>query len=636
MKRTHLILLALILLYVGQGWAQTPPLHLKVTEAGKLKDQLDVASTEVSASEVKISGPINSYDVRTIRELCGSNEMSGKYPHKNVRSIDLSDVTFVGGGDPMLFYLMEYSEIIGTDKRYIIKEGEEKMLPERMFYNCGSIEKIILPKSITSIGFGAFGYCVNLKEIEIPDHVTSIKKTAFGLCTSLEHIKLPSQLTELQAYAFFFCKSLKTVTIPDGVKVIHKHTFYETPDLQTVHLPKTMTSFDKEAFSNANGLKQITIPKGISSIPEECFIMCKNLESVTLSPDVKSIENNAFQLCRRLKKVNFVEGLVIIGVQAFSECTAIEELHFPNSLQYIKQEAFKTTSPSDTREITFGSGLLEIGDQAFFKKTSVQKIKLPDGLERIDYAAFAESSSLTEIDLGLATPDLVQNPFLACRALEKFVVDPQNSEYMAYQNVLYTADGTKLMSYPNMSGKNLVMHPKTQRFEDFAFHSCRNLESVIFSPDFVEFGARPFCDCPSLKYIKVFSATPIEYTGPYEAFESVDVANCSLVVPKGSENSYRNSNTWGGFKIEIDNAVSPIESTQSPIAYQVIEGVLTIKAPSVIEGKALLYSINGDAVATTSVEDGSAYIHIDTLYRGSYVLVVVSTDGTKTSTKIIL
>lgn len=625
------------MLCVGQGWAQdNTPLHIKVTKAGTLKKQLDVSTSDVTATEVKISGPIDCYDIRTIRELCGSDEYSGKYPHANVRSIDLSDVTFVGGSDPTFFYIMEYDRKEGIDKKYIIKEGEEKMLPERMFYNCISIEKIILPKTITSIGFGAFGYCINLKEIEIPDQVTSIKSTAFGLCSALEHIKLPKQLTEIEAYAFYFCKSLKEITIPDGVKVIKAQTFFETPALRTINLPETMTSFDKEAFTNARGLKQITIPKGIRAIPENCFMQCDNLETVNFSSDVKSIESNAFQFCRGLKTLNFVEGLVTIGHQAFIECTAIKELHFPNSLQYIKQEAFKTTSPSDTREIIFGSGLLQIGDQAFFKKTSIKKIKLPDEVKLIDYSAFAECSSLEEIDLGLATPELVQNPFLVCRALKKFIVDPKNTDYMVYQDVLYTADGTKLISFPNMSGKSLVMHPKTQQFEDFAFHSCHNLESVVFSPEFAEFGARPFCDCINLKHIQVFNSTPVEYPGPYEAFESVDVANCTLVVPEGSENSYRNSNTWGAFKIRIDNAVSPIESTRSSIVCQVVEDALTIKALSVAEGKAFLYSSNGDAVATAPVKEGCASIHIGTMPEGSYVLVVRSTDGTVSSTKIIL
>ena len=47
---------------------------------------------------------------------------------------------------------------------------------------------IIIPDSVTSIGYWAFSGCSSLESIVIPDSVTSVGKSAFCGCSSLESI----------------------------------------------------------------------------------------------------------------------------------------------------------------------------------------------------------------------------------------------------------------------------------------------------------------------------------------------------------------------------------------------------------------------------------------------------------------
>ena len=56
------------------------------------------------------------------------------------------------------------------------------------FYNCRSLESIIIPDSVTSIGVDAFRNCSSLTSIEIPDSVTSIGFLAFYNCSSLTSV----------------------------------------------------------------------------------------------------------------------------------------------------------------------------------------------------------------------------------------------------------------------------------------------------------------------------------------------------------------------------------------------------------------------------------------------------------------
>ncbi len=53
------------------------------------------------------------------------------------------------------------------------------------FYDCGFINTITIPNSVTSIGVYAFEYCYSLESIIIPNSVTSIGYSAFEYCYSL-------------------------------------------------------------------------------------------------------------------------------------------------------------------------------------------------------------------------------------------------------------------------------------------------------------------------------------------------------------------------------------------------------------------------------------------------------------------
>lgn len=56
---------------------------------------------------------------------------------------------------------------------YSIKEGT-KIICDRAFACCYSLTSLVIPDSVTEIGFGAFLYCDSLKSLVIPDSVTSI------------------------------------------------------------------------------------------------------------------------------------------------------------------------------------------------------------------------------------------------------------------------------------------------------------------------------------------------------------------------------------------------------------------------------------------------------------------------------
>lgn len=62
-----------------------------------------------------------------------------------------------------------------------------------------------------TIEFAAFRYCKNLEKIEIPKGVSSIELYVFSGCTALSQITIPETVTSLEDTAFNECNKLTTV-----------------------------------------------------------------------------------------------------------------------------------------------------------------------------------------------------------------------------------------------------------------------------------------------------------------------------------------------------------------------------------------------------------------------------------------
>lgn len=101
-------------------------------------------SEKDKVSGLKVSGKINSDDLRFIRAMAGLNE-DGFTTNANLAYLDLRDADIVSGGSPYL-----YTET--KPEGYVT---EDNKLPDYAFYGSPTLKKIILPESLTSIGYSA-------------------------------------------------------------------------------------------------------------------------------------------------------------------------------------------------------------------------------------------------------------------------------------------------------------------------------------------------------------------------------------------------------------------------------------------------------------------------------------------------
>lgn len=120
-------------------------------------------------------------------------------------------------------------------------------VPERLVTN-NTVENIVIPSTVKSIGWGAFARNQNLSSITIPNGVTSISDGAFGDCTNLSSITIPNSVTTIGANAFCECTGLTSVTIPNSVKSIGYHAFTRCTGLSNITIPSSVTSMGNYVF----------------------------------------------------------------------------------------------------------------------------------------------------------------------------------------------------------------------------------------------------------------------------------------------------------------------------------------------------------------------------------------------------
>lgn len=138
------------------------------------------------------------------------------------------------------------------------------------FIFVGNMREVIIPDSITTIGYSAFSNCRSLKSVTLPDSIVSIGRQAFQSCTNLVSVYIPKNITAIEEAMFWGCESL-TMTIPNHINEIKRMGFYGCESLVSVVIPDGVISIGEDAFSWCTKLTSVTIPDSVKSIGYSAF-----------------------------------------------------------------------------------------------------------------------------------------------------------------------------------------------------------------------------------------------------------------------------------------------------------------------------------------------------------------------------
>jgi len=443
-------------------------------------------------------------------------------------------------------------------KTYTIKKGI-KVICNKAFYYCKSLQSIVIPKSVISIGANPFAvsgvrsivshskfFTVDREALYdqkkklliacfskgyhfvIPDNVTSIGKEAFKNCDSLQSIVIPESVTSIEYGAFEGCTSLQSIAIPNSVKSIGENAFSCCKSLQSIVIPNSVTNIEDGAFSRCKSLQSIAIPDSVRSIGKFAFYDCTSLQSIVIPESVTSIGANPFEnsgvrsivshskfftvdrkaLYDQKKKLliacfskgyHFVipDNVTSIGNLAFSWCKSLQSIVIPNSVTSIGDRAFSECH--SLQSIIIPNSVKSIGDGAFLDCTSLQSIVIPNSVKNIGESAFSWCTSLQSIVIPNSVKSIGKEAFEGCLKLTSMIVEPYNETYDSRSNcnAIIEKKTNKLVA-----GCSATIIPNgVTSIGDAAFTWCTSLQSIIIPDGVTAIGEHAFNCCASLRAI---------------------------------------------------------------------------------------------------------------------------------------
>ena len=228
-----------------------------------------------------------------------------------------------------------------------------KTVGDHAFQCCQNLTAVVLPEGLERIGWSAFLYCSSLEEITLPDSLLSIDRCAFSGCKALREIFLPARLGEIGEGAFRECGSLRSFAVAPGSGAFaaqdgvlfdrDKTTLLWYPigsGREEYAVPEGVTAIGKDAFQGNRDLRSVVFPASLREIGGAAFTDCGNLTSVVIPDGVRTIGSSAFSSCKRLREVIISKGTAEIGPDAFYDDASLTAVTIPANVRQIGDKAF--------------------------------------------------------------------------------------------------------------------------------------------------------------------------------------------------------------------------------------------------------------------------------------------------------
>lgn len=299
----------------------------------------------------------------------------------------------------------DYAEVIDCDQtRTTIKIPSSigglpvRVIAERAFYGCKSLETVTGGGNVQVIAPNAFSSCTALTSIGAMDSLQSIGSSAFSDCVSLSNIPSSQSLKSIGDLAFFNCVSLQSVAIPATLTTLGENVFGDCISLQTFAVENGNTSFSVENDVLMNAEKTTlfcyppaktgttySVPNTVTEIAPYAFASAADLTDVTLLTGLQTIGAWAFSQTK-LTSITIPNTVTTIGSYAFCNAASLKQVQLPNSLQELQAAAF--WGCSSLEQVTLPNTLQEIPIYAFYGCTGLQKLTVPSSVQTIASEAF--------------------------------------------------------------------------------------------------------------------------------------------------------------------------------------------------------------------------------------------------------
>lgn len=321
-----------------------------------------------------------------------------------------------------------------------------------------TVEKIVLPSTLTHIDNSAFKSFKHLREINLPDSLQNVGNSIFEGCESLkstylpkamfgngaltgcciESIVIPEGVTEL-GYAEFAHATIKSVTLPSSLKVIGSGAFYNCP-LTEISLPEGLERIEDRAFEKTL-IKEAVIPASVKEISDYAFDgeSFERLVFLGDAPQTFTDWENAFHEPEKYYEIHIsksAKGFSFPRWNGFPvRYTDSDEMpktsgdfeYFENGNGVTVSAYFGKGGDVVIPESINGRAVTEIGIRAFARCESIKSVKFPSTLTKIEKRAFLVCTSLENIGFSTGLKEIGSTAFANCVALTELNI-PQGVE----------------------------------------------------------------------------------------------------------------------------------------------------------------------------------------------------------------
>lgn len=439
--------------------------------------------------------------------------------------IDLSSVTLlesVKGGYYSNGDYEHYSpnDVIGsfTDSKNLTSVSLSccKKIGDRAFKGCTSLEKIVLPETVTNLGWECFDGTIMVTSMAIePPVITFNTDLSSNIMGEFVLVNVPKESLGSYKSANYW-KDMAVRIFPIGTKFDY--------DVTTVAQPSTSDLLDKVGKNNSNSVVSLKVKGSINSY-DIMVIRNKmdNLHYLDLS-DANVVENgyeyytgcstkndtigrNAFRDLSKLVTVCLPNSVKVIEFGALYNCTKLKSIVLPEKLSSIEGDwnsgAFANCI--SLTDVKF-KACNYIGGHAFYSCNALNHITLPSDLKTIDEYAFAYCHNLHSVDF----PPLLER--IGSYAFQSCALDS--------------------ISLPGLTS-----------IDEYAFQDCSNLKEVKVPSTLVSVGDKAFEGCTQLNDVFTYTILPVKIN--QNTFCTYETA--TLHVPVQSYDNYYWDTEWSQF-----------------------------------------------------------------------------------------
>ncbi len=419
-----------------------------------------------------------------------------------------------------------------TDSDYTVPDGT-KAIGQYAFALNNHIQSVSIPDSVKSIGVGAFSYCEALQTATLPQGITVLPDELFSGCSMLTEADIPQSVTKIGAAAFSGCAKL-AVSIPSCITEIGEDAFFGCSSVSgELALPNGLTSLGASAFSGTHISTVL-----FDGTPQEWEALGGAAAGLA-SAEVKCLRHTH----------SFGSGWSGDSAHHWRECSSCgvkqdEALHSESGdtcavcgaklPELIDSGNAKDYSWSLTRSgvLTLSGGSIPDfmageGKTPWHEyRERILSAVVESGVTRLGCNAFEGCTALTQLKISDTVEHLDIKAVSGCAAFRAFEVADGNAVFSSLDDVLLSADKTRLISYPvgkpngayivpetvteicsrafSGAGFEIVTMPDTvTKLGDGAFSNCKKLIKAVLPEGISALPDSLFSGCAALEAITI-------------------------------------------------------------------------------------------------------------------------------------